>query len=189
LIRISRLQKLFAFNTAYLQIFAKIYQMDDFKKYFDEQNYVTKIIGVTNDEAALEATNPATSSLIDLLTLPENKLLKEEALIMLKKEKRGDLLLKAIGESKQNINVLLAACWESEINFSEHLVFFVNHALSDDYLISLEAITVIDTMEGPFDEQQVKDSITKVKTAMSNRTDERAVLLNDLRDTLQRFVA
>src|ERR1035437_5138302 len=155
---------------------------DDLKKYFNSNEYLTKIVG-SNDESNSEDINEdKISAIISLLTDPENKELKEDALLTLKKENAGDLLLTAISNSKvkHKKHVLVAACWESEINFSAQLPFFINLALDIDYLVSLEAITVIENMEGPFNEMDVNEGIKKVKDHQKSITNEKAVLLNDL---------
>jgi hypothetical protein len=164
---------------------------DDLKKYFDSNQYITTIVG--EQETATMAPPVAEdkiSTLISLLTDPSNKDVKEETLITLKKEKAGDVLLQAIASPKSltNRHLLVAACWESEINFSKYLPFFILLALDTNYLISLEAITTIENMEGPFVENAVKEAIKKVKAQQKDIPSERAILLNDLVMTLERFL-
>ena len=163
---------------------------DDLKKYFDSKEYATTIVGASNEVTMPLENEDKISSLISLLTDPSNKDIKEEALITLKKEKGGDLLLKAIAspKSKNNRHILVAACWESEINFSKFLPFFILLALDNNYLISLEAITTIENMEGPFDEKQLKDAIIKIKEEQKRITTEKSVLLNDVVMTLEGFL-
>jgi hypothetical protein len=162
---------------------------DDLKKYFDTNQYITKIVG--EKEVNPPVNEDKITSLIALLTDPSNKNVKEEALITLKKEKAGEVLLQAIAspQSLENRHLLVAACWESEIDFSKYLPFFILLALDNNYLISLEAITTIENMEGPFEEEQVKDAIKKVKGEQKNISSERAILLNDLIMTLEGFMA
>ena len=162
---------------------------DDLKKYFDSTQYITKIVG--EQAVTPPVSDDKIATLISLLTDPSNKDLKEEALITLKKEKAGEVLLQAIASPKSlpNRHLLVAACWESEINFSKYLSFFILLALDDNYLISLEAITTIENMEGPFDEKDIRESIKKVKAEQKNIPSERAVLLNDLVMTLEGFMA
>ena len=162
--------------------------MEDFKKYFDNKEYVTKIVGAEEEEANLTIANDKITSLIQLLTLSENRDIKEETLLILKKEKVGDLLITAIKKTKKNKHVLVAACWESEIDFSNHLPFFIALALETDYLVSLEALTVISTMEGPFNQNEVKEAIKSVKEEQKKLNSERVVLLNDLAVTLEGFL-
>lgn len=155
---------------------------DELKKYFNPEEYVTKIVGANAETNMDEIIEDKISTIISLLTDPENKELKEEALLTLKKEKAGDLLIAAISnlKVKHKKHILVAACWESEINFSTQLPFFINLALDTDYLVSLEAITVIENMEGPFDQTEVNEGIKRVKDFQKSITNEKAVLLNDL---------
>lgn len=153
---------------------------NDLKKLFDPEQYVTKIIGDTEDSAPPIKKDRITI-LITLLTEPENKDVKEETLLTLKKEKAGALLIEAIKKCKKDKRpILVAACWESEINFSDHLSFFIELACDSDYLVSLEAITTIDTMEGPFKKEDVANGIKRVKEEQKKFNNERVVLLNDL---------
>lgn len=163
---------------------------DTLKKYFNSKEYATTIIGGSEEVNMPVTSEDKITSLISLLTDPNNKDIKEEALLTLKKEKGGDTLLLAIASPKaKNVrNLLVAACWESEINFSKYLPFFILLALDENYLISLEAITTIENMEGPFTEKDVNEAITKVKAFKKDITTERQVLLNDLIDILAGFL-
>jgi hypothetical protein len=164
---------------------------DDLNKYFDSKEYITQIIGIDKELDKPKINEDKISKLISLLTDPANKAFKEETLLTLKKEKAGDVLLLSIASPKAKINkhLLVSACWESEINFSKYLSFFIILALDNVDLVSLEAITVISTMEGPFNNDAVKDGIKKVKAAMeSNPNNTRTVLLNDLIYTLEGFI-
>lgn len=162
---------------------------NDFKKYFDPSQYSTTLVG--EKKATTPVAEDKVTALISLLTDSSNKDVKEETLITLKKENAGEVLLQAIASPKSlaNRHLLVAACWESEINFSKYLPFFILLALDDNYLISLEAITTIENMEGPFEEKDVKDAIKKVKAEQKNIPSEKAVLLNDLIMTLEGFIA
>jgi hypothetical protein len=163
---------------------------DALKKYFNSKEYATTIIGGSEEVIEPVTNEDKITKLISLLTDPANKEVKEITLLTLKKEKGGDTLLLAIASPKaKNVrHLLVAACWESEINFSKYLPFFIILALDDDYLISLEAITTIENMEGPFADDAVKNAILKVKTAKKEITSERQVLLNDLIQTLENFI-
>jgi hypothetical protein len=163
---------------------------NDPKKYFNSKEYTTAIIGIGGEENAPPVNESKISTLISLLTDPANKEIKEEALITLKREKAGDLLLASIASPKANNcrHLLVAACWESEINFSKYLPFFVLLALDDNYLISLEAITTIENMEGPFDQLSVKEGIKKIKAKQETLTNEKKVLLNDIVAVLEGFI-
>ena len=157
------------------------------QKFFDENQYRTAIVGSGDEFETNEPKGDKLSSLISLLTNAENKDFKEETLLTLKKEKAGDLLIAAIKspKGKKHKAVLVAACWESEINYSAHLPFFTQLVMDADYLVSLEATTVIETMEGPFIENDLKESIKTLKEYKKNISTEQVVLINDLVDILQ----
>ncbi|MGQ0828051.1 MAG: hypothetical protein ACT4ON_06625 [Bacteroidota bacterium] len=164
---------------------------DDLKKYFNSKEYITTIVGGEEEIKSQKITGDKIAALISLLTDPKNKDIKEEALLALKREKGGEVLLAAIASpnAEKDRHILVAACWESEINFSKYLPFFITLALSTDYLVSLEAITVIENMEGPFNEAALKDGIKKIKEQQKNIANERVVLFNDLVNTLQNFLS
>lgn len=163
---------------------------DALNKYFNSKEYSTTIVGQSEDVSFPVTGEDKISALISLLSDPGNKEIREEALLTLKKEKGGETLLLAIAspKAKDVRNILVAACWESEINFSKYLPFFILLALDNDYLVSLEAITTIENMEGPFTKELVKEAIKKVTAVKNDITTERQVLLNDLIDTLTGFL-
>ncbi len=163
---------------------------NDYKKYFNPKEYITHIVGGDTTKEDQPEKEDEIKLLTNLLTDPKHKDVKEETLLELKKEKKGDVLLLAIANQKDKklLPLLIAACWESEINFSKYMPFFVLLALDDDYFISLEAMTVISTMEGPFDQVQIRDAIGKIKETQKKTTSEKLVLLNDLIDTLMGYV-
>lgn len=163
---------------------------EDLKKYFDSKEYITTIIGKDGELDAPKVDESKISNLISLLTDPANKDFKEVTLLTLKKENGGNVLLLAIAspKAKNSRHKLVAACWESEINFSHYFSFFILLAMDPDYLVSMEAITVISTMEGPFKNDDVREAIKKVKAAQKNSATDKNVLLNDLIDTLEGFI-
>ena len=165
---------------------------NDLQKYFNSKEYNTAIIGKeSGDTPDTSFEEGKISNLISLLTDAGNKQVKEQALLTLKKEKKGaELLLMAIASPKSDghKHTLVAACWESEIDFSKFLSFFILLALHDDYLVSLEAITAIENMAGPFNEAHIREGIRKVKEKQKGMDSERAVLLNDLLHSLQHML-
>ena len=162
----------------------------DPKKYFNSKEYTTAIIGLGVEDNMPPVNESKISTLISLLTDPANKDVREEALITLKKEKGGELLLAAIASPKANAHrhLLVAACWESEINFSNYLPFFVLLATDENYLIALEATTVIENMEGPFESTHITEGIKRLREKQKSISNERVVLLNDLIAVLENYI-
>lgn len=84
--------------------------------------------------------------------------------------------------------VLVSACWESGINYSMHLDFFVNLAAKSDYLTCLECLTVIENMEGPFDEKMLDQCMELSKNA-ADAEDGKFDLLHSIWEVLVDFRA
>ena len=84
--------------------------------------------------------------------------------------------------------VLVSACWESGINYSMHLEFFVNLAAKSDYLTCLECLTVIENMEGPFDNKTLDQCIELSKNA-ADAEDGKFDLLHSIWEVLVDFRA
>lgn len=53
---------------------------------------------------------------------------------------------------------LLSTIWNSKVDYSEYLVEFVAMAVQNDFTIVLECLTIIENMEGPFEESHILDA-------------------------------
>jgi len=133
------------------------------------------------DEAAIK-------QLIELLG-SHNSEHKDAGLELLKNEKSIDFLLEAITETehKNQKAVLIAACWESGLDFKGHELFFADLALDTDMFVSLEAITVLDTIEN-MEVSAMKELLKKLSdTNLSKHPNE--PMLSDLKLTLAEKIA
>jgi hypothetical protein len=59
--------------------------------------------------------------------------------------------------------------WNTRLDFSGELAFFVALAVQLDYLGTLECLTLIEHMEGPFQEQQLLESELVLKEYVKNQ--------------------
>lgn len=53
---------------------------------------------------------------------------------------------------------LLTTIWNSKVDYSEYLVEFVSLSVQYDFMIALECLTIIENMEGPFEEHHILDA-------------------------------
>jgi hypothetical protein len=53
---------------------------------------------------------------------------------------------------------LLTTIWNSKVDYSEYIVDFVSLAVQYDFLVALECLTVIENMDGPFEEHHLLDA-------------------------------
>jgi len=54
--------------------------------------------------------------------------------------------------------LLLSTIWNSPLDYSDYLEFFVDIAIKGDFMITLECLTIIENLEGPFSEKSVMEA-------------------------------
>lgn len=158
----------------------------DYKKFFDPEQYNTVIV---NKDGQTEFNDDKITNLVNLLTDPVNKEYRRDVLSALRENQQNavPILIEAIRTHKnhENSHLLIAACWEAELNFSNYLPFFTQLALEESYLPAMEAITVIENMSGPFNKQEITESINKTENFLAKNDQEKGPLIQGLLITLQ----
>lgn len=160
---------------------------DENDKFLNPEEYNTIHIGGEADES--ENNRKTLSNLISLLTDANKKELKEDALKLLKEKGGIELLIAAIKnvDLKEHKCKLIAACWEAGIDGSPYITMFVDLAIKEDYLTSLEALTVIENMEGPFAENVLKECQAKIEKALQSEQSEKQGLIKGLLEVVEYF--
>lgn len=143
----------------------------DPKKLFNKKEYSTIVIGKEEEE---KKGKDKTATLIDLIVLSENKDAKHDTLKTLKDKNGLEVLINAIKSAKgeKHKTTLVAACWEAGFDCSEYLSLFADIALSEDFMTCLEAITVIEEMQGPFDTKQLASIKANFKKEIEKKNDK-----------------
>ncbi len=163
-------------------------EIPELTKYFDKENYSTIVVG--KEEEQEESVKDKIAGVMQLLSSKETKELKHDTLKILKEQNGLDLLLKAINKAKNPLikQNLVAACWESGLDCSNHLSYFVEIALLGDLNMCIEAMTVVEEMPGPFNAEELKTNITKVEEGMKTfGKEDKGALLDQLLNILQTF--
>jgi hypothetical protein len=150
------------------------------EKFFNEEQYNTVTVGGADHKSPLKEEN-FVKTLLNLLDSgnPDDK---DAALDLLKKENAVEYLMEAVKTTANSDKkaVLLAACWESGLDFKGHQNFFMEYALHANPLVSLEAITVLDTNRETIPQEELQGLIDKLNAAIERKHDN-AALLEDLR--------
>lgn len=147
-----------ALNTKQQQLIGELFS--------ESENVVLQAIEQLKTEGSEEVLEP----LFDLLVSTNNDLIKDEVFKLLnnvKNKNSVDIYVEAIANPKYNIYKpeLIAACWENGLDFSKHLSFFVDEVINEDYLVGIEAITVIETFNPPFNTEELNLNIAKLEKA------------------------
>lgn len=154
----------------------------DAEKLFNEDRYTTMIL---NTEEFSKKNKEKVANLVQLLSSGERES-KDEALKILKEHEGKELLLEALAldEFKNSKAVVTAACWECGLDFTSYFEFFLYLVLSSPFAIAMEAMTVIENMEGSIKKELLDIGIEKLTEAIS-RKDEKVVLYEDLKMNLE----
>lgn len=85
---------------------------------------------------------------------------------------------------------LLTTIWNSKVDYSNYLVDFVTLATQYDFMVTLECLTIIENMDGPFEEHHFLDAeIILREFAEKNQkvdpTDQKIQLIAELKNVLK----
>jgi formate dehydrogenase maturation protein FdhE len=84
--------------------------------------------------------------------------------------------------------MLIAAFWQSAIDASDHLLFFIEQLEEASYEELLEIITVIENLNGPFVETEIMESISRLNEFVYEAEDEeKRNLLESLNEVLNQL--
>ncbi|MGZ3864734.1 MAG: hypothetical protein ACXVPN_10075 [Bacteroidia bacterium] len=159
----------------------------DPEKLFDETQYNTLNIDGGNENPAPGKSKKNTNVVAELIAVLTSKTTgdKDTALALLKKENSVALLVDAIKDSKDPDEkaLLVAACWETGMDFRAHLDYFVELSLEKNPLISMEAITVITENLGEIDKARALQLVNLLGKADNSNLNY--ALIRDLIDTLK----
>ncbi len=102
--------------------------------------------------------------------------IKEEAktiLLELKSTAAIPKLLEVLeGDNPYHREIALSAFWNSSYNAKEHIDKFVKAAINGGYMEALEAFTVIDNLDGPFDEVVIIEAQLLLKQHFSEQKEK-----------------
>ncbi len=155
----------------------------DPKKLFNEEEYSTLII-------KRDGFNKSENNLADLVEglLDENKTRAEleEIFSALKKANASEMLIASIKEAQKNSEkaLLISACWECGLDFTQHFLFFTELSCSNDFNVALEALTVIESIEGMVDEDTLTKALVYAQNNKSKNQDLMADLIGNIKDRI-----
>lgn len=95
-------------------------------------------------------------------------------ILQLRSETCIDILLGALNE-KKNVpiqNFIISAFWNNNWDMGDHISKLTEFAINGSFETALEALTVIENQEGPFDEELLMDAIVSTREYLSKNTEE-----------------
>lgn len=70
--------------------------------------------------------------------------------------------------------LILSCIWNMPLDYSEFMPTFVQLAVKGDFMTTFECLTVLENLDGPFEEKQVLESQLILKDYLENRENESA---------------
>ena len=111
-----------------------------------------------------------------LVERPSANVLEEirRFLFDLKNDAAIEPLIETIGDSRfaEFKSLLISTFWQSSLDGSDHLLFFIEQAYQASYEELLEIITVIENLNGPFTEDEILNGVTILNEFMEEEDDE-----------------
>ncbi|MGQ8338887.1 HEAT repeat domain-containing protein [Sunxiuqinia sp. A32] len=130
--------------------------------------------------------------LFDTLHLSKDEEVKKAISSLLAEIKQRDaipMLIEAIQNDKykNEQNLLVAACWENGMDYSNYLPLFIDLLIEKDFMTAFEAYTVIMNMSGKISQAIADKETKKINVALAD-AGEKEQLLTDILDFIPVFV-
>lgn len=108
----------------------------------------------------------------------------------LKDPRAAETLVEIIGSQdfSDKKTFFVSTCWESKVDYTAHLSFFVDLLLNEEMPTAIEALTVIEEMLGPFEELELEENIDKIHEYLDFPTNDNEALATSLLEILQRHL-
>ena len=156
------------------------------EKLFDPKLYNTLFINKEDEE---RVRREQMAVLAELICDDKHKAQQTDVYNLMKREKKAvDLLIRAIGETKENRKKLVGACWEANIDCDRHLSFFTNIVLTDDLSVAVEALTTIENMSGKTPAEEITACMKKAMESYKTQADTpKGQIIADLIEVLRKW--
>ena len=134
---------------------------------------ITKALTKTRAKGNEQLIDP----LIELYTKTENQKIKEEIKNIFSELKNKDILdflLPQLSEGSNEVKELIFfSIWSSGIDMTDHIPELIEASCSGDYMVILEALTVLENLEGPFNEDDLFQANTLLQQYLYESEDSK----------------
>ena len=134
---------------------------------------ITKALTKTRAKGNEQLIDP----LIELYTKTENQKIKEEIKNIFSELKNKDILdflLPLLSEGSNEVKELIFfSIWSSGIDMTDHIPELIEASCSGNYMVILEALTVLENLEGPFNEDDLFQANTLLQQYLYESEDSK----------------
>jgi hypothetical protein len=132
-------------------------------------------------------------AVLDLLADTDNPEIEAaiiQLLFDLQDEEAVPYLVSALNNQRMKYyySFLISAFWQSSLDGSDHLTLFVNKAVKGDYMVCLEALTVIENFDTSFDNEEVQHCASMLMEAVEReKVGEKKELLKSMLEVVEQL--
>jgi HEAT repeat protein len=132
-------------------------------------------------------------SLFNLIEKNEDELIKNEAqsiILELKSTASIPFLLEQLSNKNEAIRLLaLNAFWQTGFNSHENMDKFVTAAINGSYMEAFEAYTIIENLDGPFEEENIMEAQLVLKSyfSVAHEDEEKFPIMKNIAKQLADF--
>lgn len=134
---------------------------------------ITKALTKTRAKGNEQLIDP----LIELYTKTENQKIKEEIKNIFSELKNKDILeflLPYLSEGSNEVKeLILFSIWSSGIDMTDHIPELIEASCSGNFMVILEALTVLENLEGPFNEDDLFQANTLLQQYLYESEDSK----------------
>lgn len=150
----------------------------------------SEIVLETIGKVRVSGSSLLLGEIIELFHNTEHPEIKKSLLNLmseLKDKESVNVLIAAIKNEKYSKDraALVACCWQNGLIYNEHLAYFIDLVIHEEFLIAFEAFTVIENMYGRIGEEVIDHEVLKVNKALKSADEQKAYLLNGLLTIIQ----
>ncbi len=123
--------------------------------------------------------------LAELLDNGDNESIENAAFHVLNdlKDQNAAVVLIALIEKyrgRKILNRLVCSCWQNGLDFSPHLSLFIDLAIDENYLTSIEALSVIEENIDKLDDAERHEKVGYINKHLSNVNEEKLKILEQI---------
>ncbi len=148
-----------------------------------------KVVFTALKQVRKHGKREAITPLISLLCSTSNEEVKNEIasiLFDLKDQSTVEDIVLALEDEKYESEkaTLVSVFWQSSLDSSEHISTIVKQAISGNYIVAIEVLSVIDNYDTTFQETEIEDIKFDIDEAIEMETTEKKDLLISIRMAL-----
>lgn len=155
----------------------------------DNSSIVSKALVKTKAKGNEELIAP----LVELYKTTDNKLKQEVKNIFseLKNKDCVDFLLPHLMQDNQEVKeLILFSMWSSGIDMTDYIVELIEYSCDGEFMVILEALTVLENLEGPFNDEDLFQASTIIQEKIyESKDDKKKELLQSMSNVIQGFSA